>query len=238
MKYMGSKARFAKDIVQIMQDSIHKASAYIEPFAGGMNMVSAVKPDRGMKRIANDSNKYLIAMFKALQAGWEPPDYVEKEDYLNIKHSNCDDHIKGWAGFNCSYSGKYFGGFAGKTQTRQGLRNYQEEAKKNVLTQMATLKDVVFLNEDYTSLAIPTESVVYCDPPYADTTGYKDSFDSSRLWDWVREISKNNTVYVSEYNAPADFECIWEKQTKSSLSANGKSGGSKASTEKLFILKG
>ena len=103
---------------------------------------------------------------------------------------------------------------------------------------MTTLKDVVFLNEDYTSLAIPTESVVYCDPPYADTTGYKDSFDSSRLWDWVREISKNNTVYVSEYNAPADFECIWEKQTKSSLSANGKSGGSKASTEKLFILKG
>ena len=32
-----------------------------------------------------------------------------------------------------------------------------------------------------------------------------------------------------------DFICIWEKEVKSSLSANGKSGGNKNSIEKLFI---
>lgn len=41
-------------------------------------------------------------------------------------------------------------------------------------------------------------------------------------------------VFVSEYNAPADFECVWQKEAKSSLSANGKIGGNKVSVEKLF----
>jgi DNA adenine methylase len=40
---------------------------------------------------------------------------------------------------------------------------------------------------------------------------------------------------MSEYQMPDDFICIWEKETKSSLSANGKSGGNKKSTEKLFV---
>ena len=52
--------------------------------------------------------------------------------------------------------------------------------------------------------------------------------------------SKNrHTIFVSEYNMPEDkFECVWSKEVKSSLSANGKSGGNKNSTEKLFIVKG
>ena len=44
-------------------------------------------------------------------------------------------------------------------------------------------------------------------------------------------------VYVSEYKAPEDFICVWEKEAKSSLSANGKIGGNKVSVEKLFKLK-
>jgi len=43
-------------------------------------------------------------------------------------------------------------------------------------------------------------------------------------------------VYVSEYNAPNDF--VWQKQAKSSLSANGVIDGNKLSTEKLFVCGG
>lgn len=51
----------------------------------------------------------------------------------------------------------------------------------------------------------------------------------------MRNISKQgHTVYVSEYKAPNDFECVWKKEAKSSLSANGKIGGNKLSVEKLF----
>jgi DNA adenine methylase len=46
--------------------------------------------------------------------------------------------------------------------------------------------------------------------------------------------AKGHKVYVSEYSAPSDFKCVWEKETKSSLSANGIIGGSKLSVERLF----
>ena len=38
---------------------------------------------------------------------------------------------------------------------------------------------------------------------------------------------------------PSDrFDCIWSKEVKSSLSANGKIGNNKNSIEKLFIVRG
>ncbi len=234
---MGSKARFAKELSEIMSGSISKTGTYIEPFAGGMNMISKIQKS-DLARIANDSNPYLIALFKALQQGWEPPDYIEKDEYTDIKNGSYPEYLKGWVGFNCSYSGKWFGGFAGKTQTRNGIRNYQEEAKRNVMKQIEHLRDVIFMNQNYSDISVPFGSVVYCDPPYANTTDYFSSFDSIAFWCWVREVSNSATVFVSEYEAPDDFTCIWEKQAVSSLSANGKLGGNKVSTEKLFILKG
>ena len=77
--------------------------------------------------------------------------------------------------------------------------------------------------------------MIYCDPPYADTTGYSgvDAFDSSKFWDVMREWSKTNTVYVSEFNAPADFEAVWEKPYKVQMCKE-----QQLVTEKLFKMKG
>ena len=56
--------------------------------------------------------------------------------------------------------------------------------------------------------------------------------------EWCRTMSKKgHKIFISEYNAPEDFECIWEKGLSSSLSANGKSGGNKKSVEKLFTIR-
>ena len=41
-------------------------------------------------------------------------------------------------------------------------------------------------------------------------------------------------MFVSECDAPDDFECVWSQEVKSLLSANGVCGGSKKSIEKLF----
>ena len=43
-------------------------------------------------------------------------------------------------------------------------------------------------------------------------------------------------VFISEYTMPDDFKCVWSQEVKSSLSANGVSGGNKTSVEKLFTL--
>ena len=45
---------------------------------------------------------------------------------------------------------------------------------------------------------------------------------------------QGHKVFVSEYNAPEDFKCVWEKEINSSLT---KDTGSKKATEKLFTLE-
>ncbi|UNA05170.1 hypothetical protein [Klebsiella phage vB_KvaS_F1M1D] len=230
MKYMGSKARFKKRILDAMGQI---GSVYVEPFAGGMNMIDCVKADR---RIANDANKYVIAMFKAVVNGWVPPE-ISRHEYAELKNLNGSDEMIGWAGIGCSYSGKWFGGYAGICQTRGGERNYQREALRSIINQARLLRGVEFSSLSYSDLEIPDHATVYCDPPYQGTTGYGVDFDHVAFWDWVRKISKRCRVFVSEYTAPDDFECILEINAKSSLSANGRSGGNKNSTEKLFVIK-
>lgn len=235
MKYMGSKARFAKHILPIVLEGRTDAQTYVEPFAGGMNMIDKVDG----KRIANDIHTELIEMWKALVCeNWKPPHYT-KEQYQQIRtdKNGYEPKVVGWVGFNLSYSGKYFGGYAGQVKTKIGtVRDYQAEAQKNVQKQIEKLKGVVFTNTEYWNLKLPPNSIIYCDPPYQNTTKYSHTFDHSRFWNWCREQSKQgHNVCVSEYNAPEDFVCVWQKEAKSSLSANGSTGGNKISTERLFV---
>lgn len=66
-------------------------------------------------------------------------------------------------------------------------------------------------------------------PPYKNTTSYKDPFDHDKFWKWCREKVKSNyELYVSEYDAPDDFICIWEKNVYNQI-------GDSRSNEKLFV---
>ena len=112
------------------------------------------------------------------------------------------------------------------------VEHYQKEQINNILKQSTKISDIVFKCCSYDALDIPANSVIYCDPPYNGTTKYKDSFDSDAFWQWCRDKAKEgHTVYVSEYNAPEDFKCIWEKQINSNLG-----GRSKVAKEKLFAI--
>ena len=234
MKYMGSKARFAREILEITLKGRTENQTYVEPFAGGMNMIDKVTGGR----IANDIHTELIEMWKALVCGWIPKNYTKDEyKHIRLNKNEYEPHVVGWVGFNLSYSGKYFGGYAGQVKTKIGtIRDYQAEAHRNIKKQTNKLKDVWFYNTEYYNLEIPPNSIIYCDPPYQNTTKYSHEFDHIRFWNWCREMSKQgHKVYVSEYNAPSDFVCVWEKQAKSSLSANGLTGKSKNSIERLFV---
>ena len=235
MKYMGSKARIAKHILPIMLEEAEKngITTWIEPFIGGCNMIDKVP--NTFKRIGYDLNEYIIEMFKALQQEFVPKDLYTKEEYGYVKNNKDENKaLTGYVGINCSYSGKWFGGYAGITKTKGGIRNYQEEAKRNVLKQIEKLQDVEFISASYDTLSFK-DCLLYLDPPYKGTTEYKDGgFDHDKFFDWCREQAKDNIVFVSEYEAPEDFVCVWQQEVKSSLSANGVSGGNKVSVEKLF----
>lgn len=236
MKYIGSKNRIAKDILPIILDGKSDNQYFVDLFAGGMNVTDKVQ---GL-RIANDQNKYVIALFNAITAGWVPPERVSTEEYKEVKsHKNrFPDHVVGWVGFCCSYSGKWFDGYAGITNTKQGVRDYQKEAHSNLMAQKDKLKGVRFYNLDYSEVPIPEKSIVYLDPPYSNTLGYScGKFDSEKLFSYARRLrQEGHTVFLSEYEAPSDFTCVKEISVKSSLSANGRYGASKLSTEKLFTL--
>ena len=243
MKYMGSKNRFAKELLPIILKDRVKGQYYIEPFAGGMNLIDKVEGNR----IANDIHTELIEMWKALVYDlWKPPLNVSKELYKEVKSEkqNYSKKLVGWIGFLCSYSGKYFGGYAGDYPESRRLKNgklpnYQTEAINSTAKQIPKLKGVEFTNLKYNEIEIPESSIIYCDTPYKNTTKYSNDFNHILFWDWVRTKSKQgNKVYVSEYNAPSDFVCVWQKETNSQLSANGLIGGNKLSTERLFIYCG
>lgn len=115
-------------------------------------------------------------------------------------------------------------------------RKQKSEAIRNINKQLPLLTSVVFTHTSYTELIIPQGSIIYADPPYQSTTSYHNTFDHTLFWNWVREMHiQGHTVYVSEYNAPHDFTCVWSKSVTSSMSANGKYGANKQSIEKLFI---
>ena len=113
--------------------------------------------------------------------------------------------LVGYVGFALSYSGKWFGGWC---RDGAGKRDYVTESYKNALKQFPSLKGVHFQNKsvfdiDFTRCG---PSTIYCDPPYAGTTKYKDDFDHERFYCWCRARHKEgHKVFVSEYNMPDDF---------------------------------
>lgn len=225
MQYFGGKARIAKDIVSVLNEYREPNQLFVEPFCGGINITCLM----GDNVIANDKNFELIEMYKALQSGWQPPEIVSEEDYENAKTTD-DYKLKAFIGVGCSYSGKWFGGYA----RGQKGRNYAKNAKNSLKSKFKTIGGVEFVSKSYDELVFEN-ALVYCDPPYSETTKYKfGKFDSETFWEWCRNTSKNgNTVIISEYNAPYDFKCIWSKETKTDIRT--KDNGKETRIEKLFI---
>ncbi len=236
MKYMGSKARLAKDISPIINNMIveNGIDIYMEPFVGGANMIQHIN---STIRIGYDNNQYLIAFWKAIQRGWNPLTDVQmtKELYQEIRSDpdKYPPHITALAGFCASYNAKWFGGYAGTVKTKIGTyRNYYDESVRNVLKQAEHIYTVAFDCADYREVNI-SNALLYCDPPYQGTTGYNGDFDHEAYWDWVRLMSRKNIVICSEYTAPPDFECIWSKELTTTLDKNSRS----KAVEKLFVKR-
>ena len=85
MKYLGSKRRIAKDILPIILDGIREGDYFMDAFCGGCNLLDKV-PDT-FKRIANDKNEYLIAMWKRLQQGDRFMETISMDLYVKARET-------------------------------------------------------------------------------------------------------------------------------------------------------
>jgi DNA adenine methylase len=223
--YIGSKRRVRRRLLPHILRDRKPGQAYVEPFLGGANVIEIVP---GAYRIGNDKNYYLMEMWRALQRGWEPPVRVSKDDFLRIKKNKeqFPPQLVGFVGFCCAAFGKWFGGYA----HCDGI-NYARRSHDKLLRQIQQLRDVELHCKDYKELEYPENSIIYCDPPYANTTKYEEvDFDIDEFWAWAREMSRSHSMYVSSYEAPRDFEIVTEIETYCIVP--GKSN--KKTTERLF----
>ena len=234
MRYQGGKSRIAKQIASVITNACSRESnlTFVSLFCGTCSIESKVA---GFSRkILNDKHEYLIALLNGVKNGYELPEFVSLEEYQYLRtHQNEDKVLSGFVGFGCSFGAKWFGGYARSKTTN---RNYASEAKRSLLKDMATLMDAEFTCKDYREVELPDGCVVYADPPYNGTTGYgNEKFDSDVFWNYMRDISREHLVFISEQNAPDDFIPIWERQLTRTLDVN-KNNQFKA-TEKLFVHK-
>jgi DNA adenine methylase len=231
MKYMGSKARIARFIIPIMTKE-RSGRPWVEPFVGGGNIIDKVDG----YRFGYDSNPYVIQALETIRdrVAYIPKSQQEfnENDYSKLREN--DTHwLKGYASFAYSYGGKFLGGWR---RDSQGNRDYVKESYRSALMQSVGLQGVLLRCQPYQELQFEGNSLIYCDPPYAKATRYQQNFDHAVFWDWCRKRTKEgHIVFISEYQAPEDFECIWEREMVSSLTKNT---GSKRAKEKLFRYKG
>ena len=229
---MGSKNRIAKHILPIMLKERGQRT-WVEPFVGGANMIDKVQG----KRIGADLNEYVIALLSEMSK----PNFIAPEiseaKYNELK-SNKDLYEKwvvGYAGTQLSFGATWFGSYR---RDSLGKRNYCLEAQNNVNKQSKKLQGVEFIHSSYLDLQIPNNSLIYCDPPYqteATKGKYKDDFNHEIFWQWCRDKSnEGHIIFISEYNAPDYFQCVWEKVINQRMNNNVQT--SKA-VEKLFKLK-
>lgn len=229
MRYFGGKYKIAKYIVEVLNEYRKDNQPFVEPFRGVCNIASKMN---GI-RYCSDINEYLIAMFEAIRGGWLPPQNMSKSEYEYIKsHKDEDKALTGFAGFGCSFAGKWFGGYA---KDNRG-DNYCLQAYNSLLRQRDSIKDIVFECRDYRSVNVKN-CLIYCDPPYRNTTQYSGfpKFNSDKFWEVMRSWSQHNTVIISEYTAPDDFKCIKSIHTKTEI--RNKQNIREDRTEKLFMLK-
>lgn len=113
-------------------------------------------------------------------------------------------------------------------------RNYVREAANALTRDKKHWHNIKFVCKDYKDILLPNNCVIYADPPYKGTTPYPSvsKFDSEEFWDYMRELSKNYLVFISERMAPEDFISIWEKQKRVTIS---KANNTTPAIEKLFI---
>lgn len=233
MIYMGSKNRIAKHILPIMLKEAEdkNITTWVEPFVGGGNMIDKV-PNHFI-RIGAVINPHTISALIGIRDFIDYlPDTVTEEFYKSIKGTD-PQPINSWIRFVCSFGAKLDGGFA---RNKKG-KNYAKSGLNNARKQHPNLQGVKFINGSYEYFSDVNNCLIYADPPYQGVTSYKtDSFNHDNFWQWCRDMSKTNSVFISEYNAPDDFECVWEGEVKTNFASQRKNATHTA-VEKLFKYK-
>ncbi len=240
MRYLGGKARIGKWLVEHIAPYASPALKYVEPFLGGANSFQYLAP-MFQTRYVGEANASVAAMWEAVRCGWLPPKALTRERYAELKEQTHPSALKGFAGTGCSYRGKWFGGYVPaelwdsyhQRYIRSSVLVAHEQVSK-IAPLIQSVKGRVYAC-DYSEWRITPDCFVYCDPPYATTTGYATEFDHERFWRTARKWRKLGAlVIVSEMIAPSDWKILAARERKHMMKIPD-SASNDSRIERLYI---
>lgn len=239
MAYVGGKAKCATHILDILNDPAYDGMTYFEPFVGYGHILRRVVNKN--KYIVTDINPLVVSLLQGIQKH-TPLKKVSRVRYYELKPQSSNHSFeRAIACFAQSYNGRAWGGyvtdnrrspsFNGKVMDYCKQRfNYYRKLQENPTFMSAEILPASSYDEYE-----PHKCLIYCDPPYEGTTQYDTApFDHEAFWATMREWSRDNIVYISEYSAPADFVEVAGDVKHCTLSADAEV---KTRVEKLFMHK-
>lgn len=222
MRYLGGKAKIAKEIVSVIQTRKSNRTLCVEPFMGGCNVTPHLAQIFETV-LAYDERLDMVLLRQALAEGWDPPASVSEAEYQALKRAE-PSALRGFVGQACAFGGKWWGGYARNKRNKRG-DDFAGAARRAVTRETKLMPNVIFEHGDFMyDVPLRGDAVLYCDPPYARTTGYSQGgFDHGRFWRRIRQwVNAGALAFVSEQIAPEDFVPIWKKlKTKGLRAANG-----------------
>lgn len=191
--------------------------------------------------LATDICAPLIALYRAIRLGWDPPESVTQEQWEAAKSLPDSDPLKGFCGFGASFNGIYFSRYVepqarltigSGPSARLSTRRYHAAigaVLRRQLPKIAAVECADFLNQPIVAF----DGVLYCDPPYRGTTGYPGapSFSHDRFYTIVQQWAAVGVpVFISEYSCPVG-RCVFERP-----SPRGCTMAKSSAVERLFLV--
>lgn len=225
MRYMGGKFRQSKVIAEYIRENKGDCTVFVEPFCG-MASVSKRIGKEFDRVILSDINRHVVNLLRSLvdgtYKGYKPTHQQQvEEDYLyykSLKDTNSNDPMIAYFGNGMSFGGRWFAGLIRNSGHNSFVKEFpsldQVETNNRSLLidqrQLLEINNLELVVSSYDKLPIPTGSFVYSDSPYGSGIShfYTGGFDSNKYWEWVREISADNSIVATNTCYPPDFEIL------------------------------
>ena len=220
MRYLGGKGKIGRRLADaILTDmSVKRFGHVLELCAGGGNMTYRLA-DRAAHVTAVEAHKGLVEMHSKVQSGWVPPTVVTRDEHAAAIDPT--DSLHAFIRFACSFSGVWGSGYIenlpaqtkitrerGKSPRVMNVGPQSWAADTSRLLVKARRANVTWVHGDALTCDVPGGvDVVYIDPPYEGTTGYRCVARAVPGAWWRRAVQIAATgvpVYMSEASGPPE----------------------------------
>lgn len=242
--YKGNKFQILDNIWNTIRGMNIDIKGFVDPFCGGGSF-SYWAAYEGYPVIASDFDESVVELHNAMKycpelvRSWKSQFFNKEEfkKFLDVQTAYGAFVRQVWSFSNDGRT------YLTSTEKEQDMFERFSKGVAEPNSRFKHLEDVLllwayhpniqlqFLHRSFEEVEVPEGYVAYCDPPYANTDGYRvGAFDHNKFYEWA--LKQKGLVLISEYSMPEDFTLV-DVYLKSVESARGANSVGKKE-EKLF----